>query len=159
VSRWHEYSAQKPSRHVLQSQLRDYQSQWWPACGLPHYSLSLALEASQEYPGALSGNRRVLFVYRVVDFHIGLQDDLVSRLFDFASLYTHDWLHLTAMMQSIVAVPEHLRCEAPTSTCEWGIRSEIANQSLTIVHRQLDALEEKQQRPILRLPSTHIDWT
>lgn len=159
VNRWHEYSPQKPDPMLLVSHKENDIPQWWSACTVPHYSVSFALEMSQEYPGALSGHRRRLHVYRVVDFHVGLDDDLVSRLFDFASLYSHDWLHFIGIMESMAASPAVFQCMAPTATCTWGVRFEIANESLLNVQTKLDALQTWQRRPVVRLTSTHIDWT
>lgn len=165
INRWFQYVSPTPARVSIFGAAPEVAA----ADGLPDwldphqpcYRTRFALEISQNLQNLSNGNPKVLHAYEVFEFRVGLNDDLPSRLFDFVSLFSDDWLYFPLMMKALLSAPEQLVCELIDYTfSNTGHRrvNMIANESLLVVMEQLRALEMKDGLPLFLLTSSHIVW-
>lgn len=115
-----------------------------------HYAARFALEVTQDFrPG--------VHVYEVVEFRMAPGDHLPSRLFDFVSVASFDWLYFVGMARALAAMPTLLACR-PALPAAAPARLLIAlNESLpAVIAAVARALGTE---PVAWLTSSHIDWT
>lgn len=131
----------------------------WVAPGQPHYYVLFALEVSHEVQVLAKGAPKRIHSYDVFEFTMGPHDDLASRLFDFVSLHSEDWVFYTSMMRVLAADPTALRCSRGVEG-RRALLGTVANQSFAVVQAQIRSLYAAHGRtgPVILLQDDHIDW-
>ena len=96
-------------------------------------------------------------MYELVEFAMPTSDDdVVSRLFEFVSIHSHDWLYFPFIMSALIENPLLLVC-ASQSVDPWQPRI-VVNESWPVVSDILRRLSDHDGVPILVLNSSHISW-